>query len=276
LAVLLLSLCITWTLLAVIVGVEANTRGYSGFGWTSLALLASPFIAGCVLMVLVRTRLESRSGDQPTPQRNVEQTKGVILKEIGDSLGDVIRCGPIKSPQTTGSEMKPTFPPWLGDIFSPMRPSVESGLSAPSPGTQGGPPASSDREDFPLNLPARPKMELFKAIGELMRAAETVDRLKSEFTAQVVGKPHCREQFEPMVGGRPLYGRLRGLVFVDRDTAVTRPRSTEDSARIIAGDGSMTGQHNYAGEQRYAQNARSIVGRDYSAPQLSKTYGCQR
>jgi hypothetical protein len=40
--------------LAIVVGVAANTRGRSGFGWFLLALVISPLIAGLLVMALPR------------------------------------------------------------------------------------------------------------------------------------------------------------------------------------------------------------------------------
>lgn len=41
-----------WLVLAVIVGVAANTRGRSGFGWFLLAAIISPFLAGLLVLAL--------------------------------------------------------------------------------------------------------------------------------------------------------------------------------------------------------------------------------
>ena len=43
-----------WLVLAIIVGVAANTRGRSGFGWFLLAAIISPLIAGLLLLALPR------------------------------------------------------------------------------------------------------------------------------------------------------------------------------------------------------------------------------
>ena len=51
-----------WIGLAVIVGVGANTRGRSGFGWFILAILISPIIAGLLVLALGPARAS------PSPQ----------------------------------------------------------------------------------------------------------------------------------------------------------------------------------------------------------------
>jgi hypothetical protein len=78
---------------------------------------------------------------------------------------------------------QPNFPLWLDEIFSQMRLSAESSFSAPRPGTQPELAASSHATDFEPNRAASLKIELLKAIGDLMKAAETCDRLKSELAA---------------------------------------------------------------------------------------------
>jgi hypothetical protein len=152
LAVLLLSLAIIWTVLAVIVGIAANARGNSGFVWTSLALLTSPLIAGFVLMALARKRLES---------------PGYFL-------------------------------PWLDEILSQMKPSAESNLPALSLGAQPEFAANSHSADF--KRADRLKIELLKAIGDLMRAAEICDHLKGELAA--LRSPHDTTAASPPTAGR--------------------------------------------------------------------------
>jgi hypothetical protein len=255
LAVLLPSLAITWTLLAVIIGVEANVRGFSGFGWASLALLISPFLAGCILIVLARTRREGCGENRTAQQRNVEQTKGAILGAITHSLGEVIRCAPIETPQPNGPRIESKFLPWLAEIFTRMDQSAAPSLSAPNPRAPPELAAINYRGDFEPNGPDHLEVELVKAIGELVRAAETVDRLKSELADRFGGKPHRRDRLEPIVGGRPLYGRLiRVVVFVEPNTAVTVSAAALDgerSAKIISGTSSITGRYTLAGEREY-------------------------
>jgi hypothetical protein len=48
---MLLFAVLVWSLLAIIVGLEANERGRSAIGWAALALLISPFIAGGILLL---------------------------------------------------------------------------------------------------------------------------------------------------------------------------------------------------------------------------------
>jgi hypothetical protein len=47
-----------WIVLAIIVGVAANTRGRNGFGWFLLAVVISPLFAGLLLLALPRWTAE--------------------------------------------------------------------------------------------------------------------------------------------------------------------------------------------------------------------------
>jgi hypothetical protein len=48
---MLLLAILVWGLLAIIVGIEANARGRSAIGWSTLAFLISPFVAGGILLL---------------------------------------------------------------------------------------------------------------------------------------------------------------------------------------------------------------------------------
>lgn len=50
-----LSVVTTWLVLSVAVGVLANSKGRTGFGWAILAMLLSPLIAGLVVAILPKT-----------------------------------------------------------------------------------------------------------------------------------------------------------------------------------------------------------------------------
>jgi len=54
-----------WVVLAVIVGVAANTRGRSGLGWFLLALLISPVLAGLLVLALGRRQTEGTTIGRP-------------------------------------------------------------------------------------------------------------------------------------------------------------------------------------------------------------------
>jgi len=63
-AMLLLAILV-WGLLAIIVGIEANVRGRSAVGWSVLALLISPFIAGGILLLSTwHTSVDDQSLEQ--------------------------------------------------------------------------------------------------------------------------------------------------------------------------------------------------------------------
>jgi hypothetical protein len=78
--------------------------------------------------------------------------------------------------------MQSNFLPWLDEIFLRMEESTEP-LSVPSRQTVLGLAASSHGADFEADRANRLKIELLKAIGDLMRAAQTCDRLKGELAA---------------------------------------------------------------------------------------------
>ncbi len=54
-----------WIMLAVVVGVAANTRGRSGLGWFLLSLLISPLIAGLLVLASPRVRQEDETAFKP-------------------------------------------------------------------------------------------------------------------------------------------------------------------------------------------------------------------
>jgi len=59
-----------WIVLAIIVGVAANTRGRSPVGWTLLALVVSPLIAGLLVLALPNMHTEF-AVDENALRRNV-------------------------------------------------------------------------------------------------------------------------------------------------------------------------------------------------------------
>jgi hypothetical protein len=63
-AMLLLALLV-WGLLAIIVGIEASVRGRSALGWSTLAFLISPFVAGGILWLSTwHTSVDDQSLEQ--------------------------------------------------------------------------------------------------------------------------------------------------------------------------------------------------------------------
>ena len=62
---MLLLAILVWGLLAIIVGLEANERGRSAIGWSTLAFLISPFVAGDILLLFTwHTSVDDRSLEQ--------------------------------------------------------------------------------------------------------------------------------------------------------------------------------------------------------------------
>jgi hypothetical protein len=68
---------IIWFVLAFVIGVAADRRSRSGFGWFLLAILLSPLIAGILLAVLpdlyMRSLLEEPRRSSAVDDRALEQ-----------------------------------------------------------------------------------------------------------------------------------------------------------------------------------------------------------
>jgi len=60
---MLLLAILVWGLLAIIVGIEANVRGRSAIGWSTLAFLISPFVA-VLLLSTWHTSVDDQSLEQ--------------------------------------------------------------------------------------------------------------------------------------------------------------------------------------------------------------------
>ncbi len=66
---------VLWFVLAIIVGIAANTRGRSGIGWFFLAVITSPLIAGLLLLALPRKEPDSSIHHEKTCPQCAEQVK---------------------------------------------------------------------------------------------------------------------------------------------------------------------------------------------------------
>lgn len=60
---------ISWLIFAVVVGVAANARGRSGFGWFLIALLISPLIALILVLVMKKVEPQVARPAVPTDER---------------------------------------------------------------------------------------------------------------------------------------------------------------------------------------------------------------
>jgi len=74
---LMLLIPLLWFVLAFVIGVAAERRGRSGFGWFLLAVLLSPLIAGILLAVLpdlyMRSLLEEPRRSSAVDDRALDQ-----------------------------------------------------------------------------------------------------------------------------------------------------------------------------------------------------------
>jgi hypothetical protein len=78
-----MGLVLLWVGLAIVVGVAANTRGRSGFGWFLLAVLISPLISG--LLVLALPRVQEVPDVQISHAPHTEPSQPIISSEEDDS-----------------------------------------------------------------------------------------------------------------------------------------------------------------------------------------------
>jgi hypothetical protein len=97
--------------------------------------------------------------------------------------------------------MQSNFLPWLDEIFSRMEQSAEP-LSLPSHETGPELAASGHGAQLEADRANRLKIELLRAIGDLMRAAQTCDRLKGELAA-------LRSRNDPIAASPPSDGRVQ-------------------------------------------------------------------
>lgn len=68
-----MELIVGWLVFAVVVGVAANSRGRSGFGWFLLSLLLSPLI-GIILVLVMPKKGEAALATDEVGQRISEDT----------------------------------------------------------------------------------------------------------------------------------------------------------------------------------------------------------
>ena len=77
---MLLLAVLVWSLLAIMVGLEANERGRSAIGWSTLAFLISPFVAGGILWLSTwHTSVDDQSLEQTYRLRNWRYMDGSQL-----------------------------------------------------------------------------------------------------------------------------------------------------------------------------------------------------
>jgi hypothetical protein len=77
---------IIWLILAFVLGVAAERRGRSGFGWFLLALLLSPVITGILLAVFPDKRLRALLEE---PRRSAAVDDRALLRNIQQDAGSI-------------------------------------------------------------------------------------------------------------------------------------------------------------------------------------------
>lgn len=96
---------VVWTIVAVLIGVAANSRGRSGIGWFFLAMIISPLIAGLLLMLfgtpasaLAKTATPTAGAEVATPETHVRcpECRELVRKDARKCK----HCGTALVPQT--------------------------------------------------------------------------------------------------------------------------------------------------------------------------------
>jgi hypothetical protein len=70
-----MSFLVIWLVLAVIVGVAANTRGRNPVGWTLLAAVISPLIAGLLVLALPHHVEPEHAVDDEALRQNINRAQ---------------------------------------------------------------------------------------------------------------------------------------------------------------------------------------------------------
>lgn len=80
---IVISFWLSWFLLALIVGVAANTRGRNGLGWFTVAVILSPLIGGLLLLALPKKTPDVEISHAQTP---FESATPVCAADVAPSL----------------------------------------------------------------------------------------------------------------------------------------------------------------------------------------------
>jgi hypothetical protein len=89
-----MSFLVIWLVLAVIVGVAANTRGRNHVGWTLLAAVISPLIAGLLVLALPHHVETEHAVDDEALRQNSNRAQAVgSQRGIGFGGWAVVACG---------------------------------------------------------------------------------------------------------------------------------------------------------------------------------------
>jgi hypothetical protein len=92
-----MQIALVWFLLAVVVGVAANTRGRFGFGWFLLAVVLSPLIAGLLVLALPRTdtpalpRADAKAANTPFTMEGA--VAGIPYRRLAGGVVEAMMSG---------------------------------------------------------------------------------------------------------------------------------------------------------------------------------------
>jgi len=78
-----------WFMFAIIVGIAANTRGRSGFGWFLLAVVISPLLAGLLVLALPDLRRQDDARAMAMRQDAINQ---MAFDALPDDAKDRVRA----------------------------------------------------------------------------------------------------------------------------------------------------------------------------------------
>jgi hypothetical protein len=132
------SLVVIWLVLAVIVGVAANTRGRNAIGWTLLAAIISPLIAGLLVLALPHHVETKHAIDDEALRQNINCAQAVGSRRRIFWFGWVVVAIIVGSVGISAWLYNPST-----STTSPTIPTVATAPIAPTTSTKPAAPAAS-------------------------------------------------------------------------------------------------------------------------------------
>ncbi len=126
-----MSFLVIWLVLAVIVGVAANTRGRNPVGWTLLAAVISPLIAGLLVLALPHHVETEHAVDDEALRQNINRAQAVgSQRGIGFGGWAVVACGtaPSSDPSSASILTPKHDPPFEPEAAAQLQPQVAENL----------------------------------------------------------------------------------------------------------------------------------------------------